>query len=86
MKNSLLLTGQRTSYAGSSGSSSTSTRISTAHITKVLEKLKNNQTRNSTLQNYLSIWRNLNKFLLNLDGKVTGSWNKNCTIWCLLSG
>ena len=76
------ISGQRQTYAeSSSGKSSTSTKISTEHLTLVLDKLKNNQTRDSTINNYLSIWRKLNKFLLNLDDKIIGSWEQKTALF-----
>ena len=78
--NELFITGQRTSYVESSGSSQSS-KISTEHIERVLEQLKNQQNRLSTTKNYLCVWRNLNKFLLNLDDKITGGWEQKTALF-----
>ena len=43
--------------------------------------MKYNQTRKSTTENYLCIWRNLNKFLLNLDEKLLGCWEEKTTLF-----
>ena len=50
-----------------SSSGSTSSRISTKHINDILEDLLANQNRKSTARNYLSIWRQFNTFLIQLD-------------------
>ena len=80
-----LFSGQRVLYQhkadSSSKSSSHSSKIFTKYISHVLEKLKNKQTRDSTTNNYLSIWRNLNKFLLNLDSKSLGSWEEKTALF-----
>ena len=47
----------------------------------MLEKLKNNQTRESTSNNYLMIWRKLNKFLLSLDNKLICSWEEKTALF-----
>ena len=53
----------------SSSKSSHSSKISVEHVNTVLERLKNKQTRSSTANNYLAIWRQLNNFLIHLDIK-----------------
>ena len=69
----------------SSGTSSQSSKISIKYITSVLEKLNNNQTRESTANNYLCIWRKLNKFLLSLDNKTLNTWEeKTALFWAYL--
>ena len=50
-------------------SSSTSSRISSKHMQLIIDKLLGQTTRNSTTNNYLSIWRQFNKFVINLDKK-----------------
>ena len=35
----------------------------------------------STTNNYLGIWRNLNKFLLSLDNKLLGSWEEKTALF-----
>ena len=55
----------------SSETSSQSSKYSVKHLNAVFEKLKGNQVRESTKANYMSIWRNFNKFLLKLD---TSQW------------
>ena len=40
-----------------------------ARLETIIESLKANQNRNSTLGVYLSVWRQFNRFLLNLDRK-----------------
>ena len=58
----------------SSSTSSQSSRISIEHVKFILEKIKNQQVRDSTAKNYLGIWRQLNKFVINLDCKSYISW------------
>ena len=65
----------------SGSSSSNSAKISTQQVQRILESLNNQQTRQSTTNNYLSIWRNFNKFLLRLDKKVTGSWEERVALF-----
>ena len=50
-----------------SSKSSQSSRISYEYVNTVLDRLQHKQTRESTSDNYLGIWRHLNKFLINLD-------------------
>ena len=57
------------SDVASSKSSGSSSKISTAYVAEVLERLKNNQTRDTTLNTYIDIWRQLNKFIINLDNR-----------------
>ena len=65
-----------------SSSLSKSSKISTQYITGVLERLKGSQNRESTSKNYLCVWRKLNKFLLNLDKKLTGtSWEEKTALF-----
>ena len=66
----IYFTGQRKPCRPSdtlSSKSSQSSKISIEYVNTVLERLKNRQTRDSTVSNYLSIWRHLNKFIISLD-------------------
>ena len=68
------------SYAESSKSSQSS-KISTDYV-NVLEKLKCRQTRASTENNYISICRHLNKFLINLDSRDSNlSWEERTALF-----
>ena len=71
----------RLSETGSSSSSSGSSRISIVYVNTVLERLRNKQTRDSTARNYLSIWRHLNKFLINLDYKENLTWEEKTALF-----
>ena len=51
------------------------------YINNVLERLKNKQTRASTAENYLSIWRHLNIFLISLDTKENLSWEEKTALF-----
>ena len=48
-------------------STSDSSKLSTNSIEFIIERLQANQNRQSTTKNYMSIWRQLNAFLLRLD-------------------
>ena len=63
-----------------SRSSSSSSKISTRHIQLIIEKLMGQTRRSSTTQTYLSIWRQFNKFVINLDIKPT-SWEDGVTLF-----
>ena len=43
--------------------------ISADHMWQIIEKLKSFKNRKTTMKNYLSIWRQFNRFLLKLDMK-----------------
>ena len=49
--------------------SSDSSRISSQQMQNIINKLISNQNRKSTRDNYLRIWRQFNKFVINLDRK-----------------
>ena len=70
----------RQSEAGSSKSSHSS-KISLEYVNTVLTRLQNRQTRNSTLDNYLSVWRQLNKFVINLDFREHLSWEQRTALF-----
>ena len=53
----------------SKGSSSNSSRISTREIQLVIDRLRGQSNRKSTTKNYLSIWRQFNRFVIKLDVK-----------------
>ena len=65
----------------SSSSTTTSSQISIVRIQRVLEDLQNNHTRNSTTQNYLSIWRHFNKFLIRLDTNIKTCWEDKAALF-----
>ena len=80
----LTITGQRSACRVSdriSSTSSTSSRISTQHISQILEKLKSTQTRNSTSATYLSVWRHLNRFIISLDTRENLSWEDKTALF-----
>ena len=48
----------------------------------MLEKYQLKQTRDSTTENYLSIWRQFNRFLISLDDKGSlGSWESKVALF-----
>ena len=67
-------------YAESSKSSGSS-KISTQHISNILERLRSKQTRESTAANYLGIWRHMNKFIINLDVRENLSWEDKTALF-----
>ena len=59
--------------------SSDSSKLSCSNIESILERLQAN--RKSTSLNYLSIWRQFNKFLLQLD-RMPESWEQRVALFC----
>ena len=47
----------------------------------MLIKLQNIQTRKSTIENYLGIWRQLNKFIISLDTRENLSWEQKTALF-----
>ena len=70
----------RVSDNGSSKSSGTS-KISVEHVNNILERLKSRQTRDSTANNYLSVWRHLSKFIISLDFSDNLSWEDKTALF-----
>ena len=60
---------------------SRSSQISTEHVTAILDRLKRQQLRKSTNDNYFSIWRNFNNFIVRLD-KIPADWESRITLFC----
>ena len=48
---------------------------------QIIEKLKANMNRSSTAKNYLCIWRQLNKFLIQLD-HIPDQWEDRVAFFC----
>ena len=82
----LFISGQCTkrkklSVAGSTSSSSGRLSvISTRHMELVVQKLLGQQTRQSTIRNYLNIWRQFNNFVMSLDVKPK-FWEARTTLY-----
>ena len=55
------------SSEGNSQDLSVCSKVSAKHMSRIIDKLLMNQTRESTAKNYLMILRRFNKFLLTLD-------------------
>ena len=55
--------------------------MTVASIKLIIEKLKAIQNRDSTVKNYISIWRHLNKFLLCLD-VIPEFWEDRVSYFC----
>ena len=69
--------GPRSRYTGSTSNSS---KISTRHIQLIIDKLVGQSRRNSTSTTYLRIWRQFNKFFINLDVKPL-TWEDRVTLF-----
>ena len=61
-------------------SSSTSSRLSTVEVASIVEQLKLQQHRESTRENYYTVWRLFNKFFLRLDLKPR-AWEDQLTLF-----
>ena len=61
-------------------SESSSSKISTSDIQSIVEKLRNQRHRDSTRNNYYSIWHSFNKFILRLDNKPR-NWGDRLTLF-----
>ena len=70
---------QNIDYRQTSGSSASS-KISTKHIQLIIDKLVSQSQRSSTAQNYLAVWRQFNRFVINLDIKPQ-SWEDRVTLF-----
>ena len=64
----------------SDSSSSVSSRISTRDITNIVEQLKLQQHRDSTKENYYTVWKLFNKFFIRLDFKPR-AWEDRLTLF-----
>ena len=60
--------------------SSTASTISTTAIEGIIDLLKQNRVRNSTMTNYYVIWKHFNKFIVKLDRKL-GTWEERLTLY-----
>ena len=54
-------------------SSSNPSKISTSAMFNILERLKLNRNRKSTQENYYTVWKLFNKFIVKLD-KIPDNW------------
>ena len=59
---------------------SNSSRISTKSMEGILERLKSKTHRTSTQENYLSIWRQFNTFIIRLD-KIPPTWEHRISLF-----
>ena len=60
---------KRTRRSTSDKLSTTSSRISTSSIEKIIDKLRMQKHRDSTRNNYYTVWKLFNKFFISLDRK-----------------
>ena len=59
---------------------SSTSRILTAHMQLILEKLKGNQNRSSTIKNYHQIWTQFNAFIIRLDYRPP-TWEERASLY-----
>ena len=65
-----------------SSKSSHSSKISVDYVNNILERLRSKQTRDSTSNTYLSVWRHLNKFIISLDCRGRNlSWEEKTALF-----
>ena len=64
-----------------SASSSGSSRISAKYMMQVVDRLKYNENRKSTTENYHGIWRNFNQFIIRLDHRPE-KWEDRILLYC----
>ena len=50
-------------------------------MSNILERLQNKQTRSTTAATYLSVWKHLNRFIINLDYKGNLSWEERTALF-----
>ena len=72
---------RRRTGATGTGNSDASSRISEISMQHILDKLQFNLNKESTAKNYLGIWRNLNRFLIQLD-HVPKEWEDRVSFFC----
>ena len=77
----IIIAGQRKWIDKDYTSSSNSSKISASHMQSILEQLKSNCNRSSTMENYLSIWRKFNSFLIILEVKPA-TWEERVSLYC----
>ena len=75
-----LLSGHNRSYSGSRSRFSNTSRISTHSVQMMLNKLLGHTNRDSTTNNYLTVWRQFNKFIISLDYKPP-SWEERAALF-----
>ena len=63
-----------------SSTSSSSMRLSSAEIHRIMDRLKSQQHRDSTAKNFLCIWHLMNKFLVRLDF-IPDSWEERYALF-----
>ena len=64
----------------STSSTSTSFRSSSLKINNIVDRLKNQQYRDSTRHNYYTVWKLFSKFMLRLDHRPT-DWSDRVTLF-----
>ena len=65
----ILISGDSRRLNKNKKTSSTSSSISSRYITNLLEEFKTKQNRKTTGKNYYNVWKNFNRFLIQLDYK-----------------
>ena len=64
----------------SSGSATTSSRISVVSMNRILDRLKGMQNRDSMVKMYLSVWHQFNAFLIKLDA-IPWDWEDRTSLF-----
>ena len=67
-------------HGDDSASTLTNSTISTMVIKNIIERLKNDQYRDSTMANYYAIWKQFSDFYIRLDEKPT-EWEDKITLF-----
>ena len=75
-----MITGTQNKKKRSTTSSSGNSTISTFEMRRIMDKLKQDRVRDSTKQNYYSVWKNFNNFFLRLDVKPS-SWEDRLVLF-----
>ena len=68
-------------YQPSTSSSLPDDRLSTAHLKRVLDRLKNERHCSSTRATYHGVWTNFNEFLIRLDYRPP-AWEDKIVLYC----
>ena len=75
----LLIVGRSKRKQSTDGSNSST--ISVDYMEQVIEKLKSKRVRSSTANNYLTIWRLFNRFIIRLDRRPP-KWEDRAVLFC----
>ena len=71
---------RRRRVADDSPSTSSTSRISAQEMQNILDSLLMQQTRKSTMKNYVCVWRQFNRFIVNLD-IIPKNWEDRASLF-----